>query len=71
VKSLWTRSPGDWQGHAVFGDNHVEFLTSNHGLTTRYASKPQQGDNLFARQAAPGITEGASDIDANAFLTQD
>lgn len=70
VKSLWTSQNGDWRGNLVWGDNHAEFVQSNRGLQTRYASLTTTNDNIYITGTGvpAGATEGTSTASSNAYL---
>ncbi|MFK7790846.1 MAG: type II secretion system protein, partial [Phycisphaeraceae bacterium] len=48
-ESLWSNGePGKWGGSVTWNDNHTEFLQSSVMEETKYATKSNTDDNLFA-----------------------
>lgn len=59
VRSIWTKSDGDWRGSVVWNDNHVTF-ESSHRMDTRSGAGPDiENDNIF-NELQPSGTAGSN-----------
>ncbi len=68
-KSVWTSGVGNWTGSTCWGDNHVNFQSSNRLTTTTiYNSVSQTNDNLFVSTSTANANDNSTDSTANAYM---